>query len=129
MKKKDSKHTIEVDDATFATIDALRHVTTATSGCCASTPSPPYGLGSAYKLLTSFDDIYIGGISVFAVLQRLVKDMSEKKDTVPDTNLELVRTFSAEELAKFIIHTSKHIVSGGGDSVSELTAWLNSNTE
>ena len=113
------------------------YVSTATSSSCTSDLASAHGIGSSVPYssmyippnIVQLDDVYIGGMSIQAVLSRLIDNWTEERNVAPDTNLKLVRTFSAEELAKFIVHTSRHIVSGSGDSVAELTAWLNSNIE
>lgn len=47
----------------------------------------------------------------------------------PKTNLRKVQSYNAEQLAYFIVHISKTIISGSGDAVQELTEWFNTKTE
>ena len=104
-----------------------RYISTATSDYvskCASYTSTITPFENSVKI----DKLTIGQHDLGAFIENVEKHLG-LGDYAPKTNLRKVQSFSAEQLAYFIVHISKTIISGSGDAVQELTEWFNTKTE
>ena len=83
--------------------------------------SPVSSIFSAPEPVTRFhvtiDDVYE---KLCALEYYVCKSIRVKADT----NLDIVKQFNAEQLAYFIVHDAKTIISGTGDAESELAEYF-----
>ena len=76
-----------------------------------------------------YPKIIVDGVDVVKMLTDIAVTTGALRDATSVFNLDVIRHWSAERLAYFIINDSKKIISGSGDAVAELTEWLKSKAD
>lgn len=104
------------------------------SGACdvsahPSTPTVGFGVGSSIQPCQYYPKIIVEGVDVVKMLTDIAVVTGALRDSTSVANLDVVQHYSAERLAHFIVNDSKKIISGSGDAVAELAAWLRSKAE
>lgn len=106
-------------------IDDLRTSTTSaysSSSACSSTSSIPSRYASATYSLISIDHVY----EKLCALEDFIHEHTLAKAV---TNLDMIKQFNAEQLAYFIVHDAKTIISGTGNAEAELAEYFKQNID
>ena len=101
--------------ATSAKMPDVPSYPTATSLGVGYSPVPP---------CQCYPKIIVDGVDVVKMLTDIAVVTGALREATSVANLDVVQHYSAERLAQFIVNDSKKIISGSGDAVAELTAWL-----